>query len=582
MKRVLVLLLIICLISGLPTSHAARNADSPETAKKEAVELLHCLNIINDSYDTFEPNKLITRADAARMIYIIIKGGNDDSAINFTGQSNTFSDISGHPAEGYINYSFAMGFISGYSDGTFKPNRQITGYAFLKIALAVIGYDAKIEGFEGKNWDQKVVARAMTSGILKDYNGTPHDPINAIDAVFILYNTLFTSAVEYTRSGELRKTGSTVADAMFGLRTYSGILWATDQAALGIAPIAGNSKSWIDLNGDEQFDSRNEVFNTTADTSLLGSHVTIAVRVRDDSVIGVYGLYATPGMSEKMQISNLTPGNSSKDVLYFYNFESDADNDDDGIMDGFSRATNVRYIDNNGDGKCDIVLSWTYKFAKVSSISFDEKQLSVLFSIYGSDYKLNVQEYSGLSNVNESDRIVYLEGNSSMKKGIVKKINPIKGSITRFDSELVYFNNKAYKYSQIEGAIETRPGFSIIDLHVGKPALLYSYNGEVLEIAPIVEANAYEGYAYIFQIEYVDTRNQWTEDEIYDRSYITKVVFEDGQVDTYRIREVDGVLLPGSTDLDATPPQGLYRCKINSFNQLELTTVHRTAMSQSR
>ena len=103
-----------------------------------------------------------------------------------------------------------------------------------------------------------------------------------------------------------------------------------------------------------------------------------------------------------------------------------------------------------------------------------------------------------------------------------------------------------------------------------------------MEIAPIVEANAYEGYAYIFQIEYVDTRNQWTEDEIYDRSYITKVVFEDGQVDTYRIREVDGVLLPGSTDLDATPPQGLYRCKINSFNQLEMITVHRTAMSQSR
>ncbi|NLL34757.1 MAG: S-layer homology domain-containing protein [Clostridiales bacterium] len=579
MKRVLVLLLIICLISGLPTSHAARNADSPETAKKEAVELLHCLNIINDSYDTFEPNKLITRADAARMIYIIIKGGNDDGAINFTGQSNTFSDISGHPAEGYINYSFAMGFISGYSDGTFKPNRQITGYAFLKIALAVIGYDAKIEGFEGKNWDQKVVARAMTSGILKDYNGTPHDPINAIDAVCILYNTLFTSAVEYTRSGELRKTGSTVADAMFGLRTYSGILWATDQAALGIAPIAGNSKSWIDLNGDEQFDSRNEVFNTTADTSLLGSHVTIAVRVRDDSVIGVYGLYATPGMSEKMQISNLTPGNSSKDVLYFYNFESDADNDDDGIMDGLARATYVEYIDNNGDGKCDVVLSWSYTYAAVTSKRFDENKQTVEYhiAIEGRDSVLFLEDYTGLNAVSEGDRIIYLEGNSSMKKGIIKVIEPIKGSITSIRVESVYFNGKPCSYSQVNGSLERRPGFGAVNENIGKDALLYAYNGSVLEIAPTIDKNTPEAFAYVFQIEYTDILNGNFEEEIYDRSYTAQVVLEDGSIHMYRLRQVDGAVLPGSNDIDASPEQGLYRYRINSFGQLELKTVYVTA-----
>jgi hypothetical protein len=347
-------------------------------------------------------------------------------------------------------------------------------------------------------------------------------------------------------------------------------------------PLPRDNSSWVDIDGDRTIDEYNEVFNTSADTNLLGCHVTVVARMRNNRVDWIYRIYATPDITNLLQIDELTVETADDNVAYYYNFETDADVDEDGIMDGFSRATNVRYIDNNGNGKCDIVLSWTYKYAKVSSISFDENQLSVLFSVYGSDNELSTQEYSGLSNVNEGDRIVYLEGNSSMKKGIVRKVNPIKGSITRFDSEHVYFSNKVYKYSQVDGSLETRPGFSIIDLHVGKPALLYSYNGEVLEIAPIVEANAYEGYAYIFQIEYVDTRNQWTEDEIYDRSYITKVVFEDGQVDTYRIREVDGVLLPGSTDLDATPPQGLYRCKINSFNQLEMITVHRTAMSQSR
>ena len=65
----------------------------------------------------------------------------------------------------------------------------------------------------------------------------------------------------------------------------------------------------------------------------------------------------------------------------------------------------------------------------------------------------------------------------------------------------------------------------------------------------------------MFQIQYVDTNNQWINGEVYDRSYIAKVVFEDGHFDTYRIREVDGVLLSGRTDIDATPIQGLYKCE---------------------
>ena len=552
------------------------------TEEKEAVEILYSLNIIDFDSETFDPSFQLTRAQTAKAVYIILKGGQDDGAVNFMGTSNTFTDISGHWAEGYINYSYAMGFISGYADRTYLPDNKITGFAFFKIALAVVGYDSKKEGFEGPRWDQNVVGRAMESGILAGYKGKPDEPITARDAVIILYNTLSAPVVEYTSSGDLVKTEKTVGEEVFGLRIYKGILWATNEAGLGMPPLPRDNSSWVDIDGDRTIDEYNEVFNTSADTNLLGCHVTVVARMRNNRVDWIYRIYATPDITNLLQIDELTVETADDNVAYYYNFETDADVDEDGIMDGFSRATNVRYIDNNGNGKCDIVLSWTYKYAKVSSISFDENQLSVLFSVYGSDNELSTQEYSGLSNVNEGDRIVYLEGNSSMKKGIVRKVNPIKGSITRFDSEHVYFSNKVYKYSQVDGSLETRPGFSIIDLHVGKPALLYSYNGEVLEIAPTVEANAYEGYAYIFQIEYVDTRNQWTEDEIYDRSYITKVVFEDGQVDTYRIREVDGVLLPGSTDLDATPPQGLYRCKINSFNQLEMITVHRTAMSQSR
>jgi hypothetical protein len=48
----------------------------------------------------------------------------------------------------------------------------------------------------------------------------------------------------------------------------------------------------------------------------------------------------------------------------------------------------------------------------------------------------------------------------------------------------------------------------------------------------------------------------------------------------YRLRQVDGAVLPGSNDIDASPEQGLYRYRINSFGQLELKTVYVTAQRE--
>jgi hypothetical protein len=114
-------------------------------------------------------------------------------------------------------------------------------------------------------------------------------------------------------------------------------------------------------------------------------------------------------------------------------------------------------------------------------------------------------------------------------------------------------------------------------VQIGKDALLYAYNGSVLEIAPTIDKNTPEAFAYVFQIEYTDILNGNFEEEIYDRSYTAQVVLEDGSIHMYRLRQVDGAVLPGSNDIDASPEQGLYRYRINSFGQLELKTVYVTA-----
>ena len=66
---------------------------------------------------TFRPNGKITRAEFAQMIKAIDKAN--------TGMA-PFADAKGHWAEAAINQAYANERITGYPDGTFRPNNHIT------------------------------------------------------------------------------------------------------------------------------------------------------------------------------------------------------------------------------------------------------------------------------------------------------------------------------------------------------------------------------------------------------------------------------------------------------------------------
>ena len=52
-------------------------------------------------------------------------------------------------------------------DGTFAPNGQLTGFQFAKMLLVALGYDAKIEGFTGTDWQINVSKVANQVGLFK-------------------------------------------------------------------------------------------------------------------------------------------------------------------------------------------------------------------------------------------------------------------------------------------------------------------------------------------------------------------------------------------------------------------------------
>lgn len=83
-----------------------------------AIATLTNMGIIKGYTDgSFQPNKSITRAELATIIARFAK---------LDVNTKTFSDINGHWAQKNIELAAGNGWINGYTDGTFRPNNNIT------------------------------------------------------------------------------------------------------------------------------------------------------------------------------------------------------------------------------------------------------------------------------------------------------------------------------------------------------------------------------------------------------------------------------------------------------------------------
>ncbi len=80
---------------------------------------------------TFRPNGQITRAEfatiASRFFDVTVSG------------ADAFPDISGHWARQYINEAAAIGIITGYEDGTFRPQKLITRAEAMTMVNRTLG-----------------------------------------------------------------------------------------------------------------------------------------------------------------------------------------------------------------------------------------------------------------------------------------------------------------------------------------------------------------------------------------------------------------------------------------------------------
>ena len=215
MKKFLSLVLALVMTMSLVTVSAGAKdfTDGSKITYKEAVDVMSAAKVI-DGYaeGDFRPSNTLTRGAAAKIICNLILGPTTAEAL--VADAAPYSDVpTTNNFAGYIAYCAKARIISGYADGTFRPAATLSGYAFMKMLLGALGYDATAEGYTGNNWSIQVAKRALSAnvdladGLNGDFNGIK--AVTREEACLYAFNTLKATMVEYENSNSVTVNGIT-------------------------------------------------------------------------------------------------------------------------------------------------------------------------------------------------------------------------------------------------------------------------------------------------------------------------------------------------------------------------------------
>ena len=176
MKKMISLLLVVCLLAACCTAFAADEAEA-----QKAADALFLLGLFKGTDKGYELDKPLTREQGVTML---IRAMGNESKAAASADKCTFDDVYDW-AKGYVGFAFENGITKGVSETKFGYGQPLTDAMFLTMLLRALGYE---EG-EGKEfvWD-KPYELAKKVGLI-DYTEADEDFLRG-DMVVIIYRML--------------------------------------------------------------------------------------------------------------------------------------------------------------------------------------------------------------------------------------------------------------------------------------------------------------------------------------------------------------------------------------------------------
>ena len=402
----------------------------------DVVDTLVSLGVINGYTDgSFKPNDTVTRAEMAKMIYVLRTGNSDASAYN--DDYSTFADIKGHWARGYVKYCQSLGIIAGQSATKFAPDQTVTAQEAAKMLLVTLGYDANKAGLVGAGWAAKTNALADENGLLEDVNTSFTGPCPRQYAAQLIYNAIDAATVvwrddAYTKYNYNGDENKTIGEKYMGLSKTVGILEDvskdTDKDTYTLS---------VDKNADESTGKGLSTFTkVTKDYSAL-KYQKVKVLYKDkDKVFGVYSMtddntVVSAVMDDvkmdggKIKIDGtkytIAPnstvyvnGSDTKTAIATW-VTANAEGKNIG------RASSVQAISNDDTNKINILKGTTYDVKKVTYIGTDY--------INAGGAKKD-EDWNYPSDIKKDDyAVISTKGNYADDKGLITKAETVEGKV---------------------------------------------------------------------------------------------------------------------------------------------------------
>ena len=426
---------------------------------ERSVNTLYALGIVmGDNFGNFNPQNPITRGEfaclAARLLGIEQSGG-----------AEHFSDVpEEHFAYSAISLLTEAGLVNGF-EGNFYPNDNISSAEAVKIAVNLLGYGVKAElrgGYPGG-----YMAMASEIGLKTDPNAS--EKITRESAAELIYSTLSKNMLEQTTFGDRYEydilKGNTILNKYRKISEARGIITNNKNTLLeGTTPI---SDGMVEINGARYFTGK-----TNAE-SLLGYNIKFYYSYDDDNNNTL--LYVEPYNTSTTALNGDDIQRLAGNRLY-YSDEGDKErsiNLDDnakiifnkgylgklssgaynGMFAGLTGDTSLEFIDNNDDGRYDIVIFTEFEtyvveyYNQNEMIIFDKtgKSLDVsdINNIEISQYTLTKNgEKISVDDIKEWDVLTILKGDDFVE--IHNTRRPVAGPISEI------YTNKSKTYAIID------------------------------------------------------------------------------------------------------------------------------------
>ena len=501
--------------------------------ENEVVDTLIELGVINGYTDgSFKPNDTVTRAEMAKMIYVLRTGNSDASAYN--NDKTSFTDVNGHWAAGFIKYCQSVGIIAGQSATKFAPDQTVTAQEAAKMLLVTLGYDANKAGLVGINWASKTNALADENGLLEDVNTSFTGPCPRQYAAQLIYNAIDTPTVvwrddAYTNVTLLGDDNKTVGEKFMNLKKTTAVLEdvsktsgkETFELTLDKTTVDLNKTTDSDNNGAKALYSFTDVKKDYSD--LKYQMVTVLYKNNDKSK--VYGVYATKDNTQQTGIlKNLKmDGNKAKldDTKYdladkntvYVNGKSWTENKKDSnniksFIDtygndsdtkytnaAYMQPTEVKLLATDGSTDYSILNVKTFAVAEVTAVGSD--YINVSFkkgdNTIATKSKLESDDWDWYDGVKKNDYVVLTAaGNYGTNHGLVEKATVVTGKVNGTKSDDgVAIDGEWYTMAGKKGNMVTRPNTGAnVEMVVVNGYVYYTDTtaGSIDDIALLVEA----------------------------------------------------------------------------------------------